>query len=108
MGEPARPADIASPDPEGPADAALVALKVVPGSRSNEIVGRYASPLGPRLKVKVSAPPEDGRANAAVCELLSQALGVPAKCISIVRGHGHAEKVARVRGATPTAINARW
>ena len=85
-----------------------MALKVVPGSRRDEIVGRYASPQGPRLKVKVSAPPEDGRANAAVCALLAKALGVPTKGISIVHGHAHAEKVARVRGATPGAINARW
>lgn len=81
---------------------------MVPGSRSDAIVGRYASPAGPRLKVKVSAPPEDGRANAAVCALLSKALGVPAKCITIVRGHAHAEKVARVRGVAAATINARW
>lgn len=82
-------------DPDD-ARAVRIALKVVPGSRRDRVVG----PLGDRLKVKVAAPPEDGRANRSVCDQLAAALGVSAGDVSIVAGHGTPEKVARVRGMT--------
>jgi len=47
-------------------------VKVVPGSSRNRIVGW----LGDALKIKVMAPPEKGRANEAVVELLSMKLGI--------------------------------
>ncbi len=74
------------------ADGIEIKLKVVPGASRSRIVG----PLGDRLKVKVAAPPEDGKANRAVVELLARWLGTEA--IEIVAGHGHPEKTARVRG----------
>lgn len=73
-------------------DGIEIKLKVVPGASRSQIVG----PLGDRLKVKVAAPPEDGKANRAVVELLAEVLGI--KEIEIVAGHGHPEKTARVRG----------
>lgn len=66
-------------------------LKVVPGASRSEIVG----PLGDRLKVRVSAPPEGGEANRAVVELISRWLSAD---VRIVRGHGGAEKTLEVRG----------
>lgn len=73
------------------ADGIEIKLKVVPGASRSQIVGI----LGDRLKVKVAAPPEDGKANRAVVELLAEWLGTQA--IEIVAGHGHPEKTARVR-----------
>jgi uncharacterized protein len=67
-------------------------LKVVPGASRSRIVGE----LGDRLKVRVAAPPQGGRANRAVVELLSAWLG--ASGIEVVAGHGHAEKTVRVPG----------
>jgi len=64
-------------------------LRVVPGSSRSEIVG----PLGDRLKVRVTAPPEGGRANRAVVRLLRDWLGGDAE---IVAGHGSPDKTARV------------
>lgn len=89
-------------DPDDPRSSRLL-LKVVPGSRRDEVVG----PLGDRLKVKVAAPPEDGRANKAVCELLAGAMGVSARDVSIIAGHASPEKTALVRGVTPQVVASR-
>jgi uncharacterized protein (TIGR00251 family) len=67
-------------------------LKVVPGASKNEIVGW----MGDVLKVRVSAPPEKGRANAAVCELLAAALGVSVKRVQVVSGETSQRKVVEV------------
>ena len=75
------------------ADGVLeIDLKVVPRAARSEVVG----PLGGRLKVRVAAPPEGGRANRAVVELLREWLA--AEAVEIVSGRGSAKKTARVRG----------
>lgn len=84
--------------------AVRIALKVVPGSRRDQIVGR----LGDRLKVKVAAPPEDGRANEAVCALIAAALGVKARDVTIVAGHTSAEKTVRVVGRSAADVAGLW
>ncbi|MEK6702793.1 MAG: DUF167 domain-containing protein [Planctomycetota bacterium] len=95
---------IVSDEPNRPATspAALIAIKAVPGSRKTQIVG----PLGDRLKVKVAAPPEDGKANAAICELIAGALGLRAKQVTVVQGHSNPEKVVRVEGLSAEAVRA--
>lgn len=50
------------------------------------------------LLVRVSAPPVDGKANAALCRVLAKALRVAPSRISVVRGEGAREKVVRVDG----------
>ena len=64
------------------ADGVEIDLKVVPGARENTLAGM----LGPRVKVRVSSPPEGGRANQAVFELLAECLRVPARDITLTRG----------------------
>ncbi len=76
----------------------LVAVKAVPGAKRDEIVG----PLGERLKVRVSAPPQGGKANRAICGLLAAALGVKARDVEVIAGHASAEKTVRVMGVDPT------
>lgn len=71
-----------------------LAIKAVPGARRDEIVGM----LGDRLKVRVAAPPEGGKANAAICALIAAALGVKPRQVEVVSGHGSAEKTLRVTG----------
>lgn len=73
-----------------------IRLKVVPGASRTRVVGV----LGDRLKVQVAAPPEGGKANRAVCELLAELLGVPARNVSIVAGHGQAMKTALAAGVS--------
>lgn len=72
----------------------LIAVKAVPGASRDQIAG----PLGERLKVRISAPPEGGKANRAIAELLAKALGVKAAQVELVSGPASAEKVFRVGG----------
>ena len=71
-----------------------VRLRVSPGARHSELVGRH----GDGWKVRVTAPPEDGRANDAVLDLLAERLDLPRRSLSIVSGHTAREKVVRMVG----------
>jgi len=51
-----------------------------------------------RWKVRVTAPPEDGRANDALLDLLAKRLDLPRRSLSIVSGHTSREKVVRLDG----------
>ena len=75
-------------------DACRLEVKVVPGASRSEISGW----LGEALKVRVSVPPEKGRANAAVLALVCDALGLPAGSVRIVSGAGSPRKVVEIRG----------
>lgn len=54
--------------------------------------------MGERLKVKVAAPPEGGRANESVCRLLAGALGIGARDVVVVSGEHTPSKVVEVTG----------
>jgi uncharacterized protein len=73
---------------------ARLRLRISPGSRKTELAGRY----GDGWKIRVSAPPEDGRANDAVLELLAKRLGLPRRALSIVSGHKARDKVVELSG----------
>ena len=64
----------------------------MPGASREGIAGW----LGDALKVRVSAPPEKGKANAAVESLIAAALAVPRSDVRIVSGHGTARKVVEI------------
>jgi uncharacterized protein (TIGR00251 family) len=50
------------------------------------------------LLARVSAPPLDGKANAALCKMLAKALAVPRTTVTVVRGETARDKVVRVDG----------
>ena len=75
-------------------------VKVVPGSSRDQIVGW----LGDALKIKVMAPPEKGRANEAVVELLSMKLGISTDDIEVVSGHSSPSKVIAIISVDDVAI----
>ena len=79
-------------------------VKAVPGARRDEVVGW----LGERLKVRVSAPPEGGKANEAICSLLAQELGLRPAAIAVTRGRSAAEKTIQINGATLDDVLAKW
>lgn len=66
----------------------IIRVKAVPGARCDQIVGR----LGDRLKIRVAAPPEAGKANRAIAGLLAKALNLRAREVTIVAGHASSEK----------------
>jgi uncharacterized protein (TIGR00251 family) len=78
-------------------------IKVVPASSRDGIAGW----LGESLKLRVRAPAERGKANAAVGTTLAGALGVPRKSVRIVRGVSSAEKVVEVAGLSEAEIRER-
>ena len=73
----------------------LIWVKAVPGASRNEIAGV----VGDRLKIRISAAPEGGKANKAICKLLASSLGVKANQISIERGETCLAKIVRISGA---------
>jgi len=79
------------------------AVKVVPGGSRDEIVGL----LGEALKVKVSAPPEGGKANKAVCALIAKTLGVPKRNVAVVSGPTQPNKRIGVTGIHAEAARRR-
>jgi uncharacterized protein (TIGR00251 family) len=83
--------------------ATTITVKVVPRASSDEIVGWRAG----TLRLRVMAPPQDNRANAAVSALLAAALGVPKRAVSIVSGHGSAHKRVAIAGLDRAQIEHR-
>ena len=69
-------------------------LRVAPGARRNELVGRH----GDGWKVRVTAAPEGGRANEAVLDLLARSLGLPRRSPTIVSGQTARDKVVQMDG----------
>ena len=74
------------------ADSIRITVKAQPRSSRNEIVGVS----GGALKVKLTAPPVDGAANAALVELLASELGISKRRIAIVGGGASRSKVIEI------------
>ncbi|MGD2102266.1 MAG: DUF167 domain-containing protein [Acidimicrobiia bacterium] len=67
---------------EAKGSGVILHVWVVPGSSRTQIDGLH----GDRLKIRVSAPPEDGKANSEVASTLEKAIGSPITLISGMRG----------------------
>lgn len=67
-------------------------VRVVPGARRAGVVGR----LGEAWKVRVTSPPERGRANEDVVRLLAERLSVPRSDVRVVAGHASRDKLVEV------------
>ncbi len=63
-------------------------VRAQPGARKNEIVGKLAD----SLKVRVTAPPEKGKANEAIIELLAGRLGLKKSALRVVSGETSRDK----------------
>lgn len=83
--------------------ACRLKVKAVPGASRSEIVGR----LGEALKVRVAAPPEGGKANREILELLAGRLGLAAADVKLVSGAASPAKVVALRGVTAEQAWAR-
>jgi uncharacterized protein len=83
-----------------PTPTTTLRVKVVPGARHDRVVGR----LGDAVKVHVSAPPEKGKANDAVCALLADFFGVDRAAVSVTAGHASPRKVVTIAGLDRHAI----
>lgn len=85
------------------ADGATLAVRAQPGAKKSAVLGEHAE----ALKVAVAAPPEGGRANAALVDVLADALGVRRSQVELVSGATNRTKLFLVRGVTADAVAAR-
>ena len=85
------------------AEGVTFTVKVQPNARRNAVVGE----LGDALKISLSAPPLDGRANQACIEFFSQALRVPKSAVSVLSGRSNRRKLIRVTGITAPQLRER-
>jgi uncharacterized protein (TIGR00251 family) len=90
-------------DGERRISAARISVTVSPGAARTELVGRH----GEGWKARVAAPPERGRANDALAELLSSALGIPKSSVRVVGGQRGRAKVVEIDGLEPADVESR-
>src|SRR5947208_9041479 len=85
--------------PEG----CVLPVRAQPGARKAGVKGEQAG----MLKLAVTAPPEDGRANEALVELLREVLGVKRSQVELLSGATSREKKFLIRGLTRDELAAR-
>ena len=78
-------------------------VRVQPNAARSEIAGWY----GGALRVRTVAPPVAGKANRALVEILSHALGIPRADVDVTRGHGSKEKVVEIAGIDEPELRRR-
>ncbi len=78
-------------------------LRVSPGAAGSRIVGRH----GEAWRVRVAAPPEGGKANAAALDLLAGVLRVPRGRIELISGRTARDKVVALRGLSADEVDQR-
>jgi hypothetical protein len=79
----------------------LLKVYLQPKSSKNELVGPYRD----GIKVKVTAPPIEGKANEALIRFLAKEIGIPPSSIEITKGHHAREKTLRILG---TVVNGQF
>lgn len=85
------------------AEGWIVPVRAQPGARKNGVVGEHAG----ALKVAVTAPPDQGRANKALVEVLRDALGVKRSQLELIAGETSREKRFLVRGISKGDLETR-
>jgi len=84
-------------------EACRLKVKAVPGASRSEIVGK----LGEALKIRVAAPPEGGKANREIVDLVAAKLGLSLNQVAVLSGQSSPAKVLSVEGLSAEAAWAR-
>lgn len=79
-------------------------IKAVPNASHSEVVGW----LGDTLKVRLKAPPVDGKANTELCRFLVEALGLPKGAVSVTIGTSSRLKRVEIEGISAAAVRERF
>jgi uncharacterized protein len=82
------------------ADGCTLPVRVHPGAKRNAIGGTH----GGALKVSLTTPPTDGRANAALIEFLAERLGVARARVTLLTGAASRTKTLRIVGLTQNEV----
>jgi uncharacterized protein (TIGR00251 family) len=77
-------------------------VRLQPRARRAEVVGERAG----AIVIRVTAPPVDGKANAALCAFVAQRAGVARSRVEVVRGMTSRDKIVRVEGVELAALRA--
>ena len=80
----------------------ILTLHIQPGAKKTEIAGLH----GEALKIRLAAPPVDGKANAALIAFLAKACGVSKSSVELVSGDTSRAKRVRVTGADTATVEA--
>jgi len=81
------------------ADGVRLSVRLTPKASSDRILGVATDAAGKAaLKIAVTAPPEDGKANAALVRLLAKAFDLPRTTVSVVSGHTNRSKLVHLAG----------
>lgn len=86
-----------------PAPSCTIAVKAIPNAPRSQVIGW----LGDALKIKVHAPPVEGRANDALCEFLAEELGLPRRAVTVLRGDTSRQKTLRIDGISLADLRAK-
>lgn len=81
----------------------VITARVSPKASRDAVQGIMATPDGQALKIAVTAPPDKGKANAAVAALLAKSFGVAKSSVTVVAGETDRRKVIRISG-DPAAL----
>jgi uncharacterized protein (TIGR00251 family) len=87
-------------------DGVTLAVRAQPGAKKTAITGVYGEGAQARLKIAVSAPPIDGRANESLAAFLAQVFSLPTRGVEIVAGPASRSKVFLLSGATMAQVEA--
>ena len=71
-----------------------------PRAKRDEVVGERAG----AVVIRLTAPPVEGKANAALCAFVAHRAGVPRSAVTIVKGRSSRDKVVRVEGIEQDAL----
>lgn len=83
-----------------------LALKVTPGAKRNEVLGwedDYPQ-VGRVLKLKIAAPPVEGKANKEIVLFLAKTLGLPKSAVELVHGTSGRIKLAEIPDGTDLTV----
>jgi uncharacterized protein (TIGR00251 family) len=84
------------------ADGCTLAIRVRPGARKNDVAGIHAG----AVKISLTAPPVDGRANEALIEFVAELLRIPRARIAILSGAASRMKALRITGKSAAEVQA--
>jgi uncharacterized protein (TIGR00251 family) len=85
------------------ADGCILPVRAQPGARRTAVLGEQAG----ALKIAISAPPTEGRANKALIEAIREALGLKRSQVELLSGETSRDKRILIRGLTLEALQQR-
>jgi uncharacterized protein len=81
-------------------DGVILRLHIQPGAKKTEIAGLH----GEALKIRLAAPPVDGKANACLVGFLANRFGIAKAAVELLSGESSRAKRVRIAGVDPAQV----